>query len=475
MVKLTDAWYIDYRPRLLQRPFGPERNGHREVAFARNGSACSHEDRKYVENALKKLSPRHAASVRGHMQFYRACLETIGIVPPDPVVRSAVEIEWLWYSTPFKDFYRDHLAHVQKVTAIADFLVASRQSPLCRGSETALDWIANGMANQTVGHASLRYAARKCGVAEVDGNHDEQKRFWRCAIHTSLRYAGLLHDMAYPSVMVYKVRKAAEPNSPFPAFHVLHDGRFESSYQLFTRSLCGLPYEDIADESQKRAVVAHALDSEHNVQGAMRVLRYGVENNGAWRLSPFEAFCLEWASLAILMHDFDKPYGEVLKKLPSKSKTGTTGEPTESWYASLASSEKPGRCFRPRFQDDPVSYLLAFADQLQDFGRLNYRQDDPADEEQKMQTNEKKDAEVDDADKSIIFGTRPFSSVTLEVDKSRQARIDFEYSSQYYKRWMKKGLVDDRKHADAKKIFSDGWLDHEGLFSNVVTNVIQEP
>ncbi len=458
MVQFNDDWYFQYRTNLLSSPQVLNRSGHREVAFALKGSACEPIDQKYVEGALKKLSPRHASSVRGHMQFYRACLEAIAIVPPDPVVRSAVEIEWLWYSTPFKDFYRDHLAHVQKVTALADFLVTSRDSPLCRGSTIPLDWIAQGMAERTLGNPALRHAARRCGVVEVDGDAEQQRTFWRCALHTSLRYAGLLHDMAYPSVMVHKVRKAAEPNSPFPAFKVLNDGRFESSYHLFAQSLCNLPYQSIEDESDKKAIIAHALDSEHNVQGALRVLQYGIENNATWRLSSFEAFCLEWASLAILMHDFDKPFGEVFKlKAPVKpTKNGRDGKnPTEEWYRQLAARLDGEACFRPRFQDDPASYLLAFADQLQDFGRLNYtNQTDPS-----------------NLDQSLIASTYPFRSVSVDVDKNQHAKIDFQYS----KRWKPDGLKDDRKQTDAQKIFEgNSWLDHTGLFASVAIDVTQE-
>ena len=53
------------------------------------------------------------------MQLYRAALEVFGFLPSDAIVNAAVQIEWLWYITPFKDFYRDHLAHVMKVALTA--------------------------------------------------------------------------------------------------------------------------------------------------------------------------------------------------------------------------------------------------------------------------------------------------------------------------------------------------------------------
>jgi hypothetical protein len=53
------------------------------------------------------------------------------LVPSDALVAAAVQIEWLWYTTPFKKFYRDHLAHVMKVATIALALCDADRAVRC--------------------------------------------------------------------------------------------------------------------------------------------------------------------------------------------------------------------------------------------------------------------------------------------------------------------------------------------------------
>ena len=468
MTRFDDTWYNDYRRHLLTATSHRETHHFREVAMIRQGTthAPNRNESDSLDEVLKKLAPRHAGAVRGHMQFYRACLETIGIVPADAVMRSAVVIEWLWYSTPFKKFYRDHLAHVQKVTALADFLVADKSSPLVRDDQTALQWIGKEMADGTLGAAELRAAARRHGAVEVD-HPDLQVRadFWSSALRTTLRIAGLLHDMAYPSVMAYKVQKMAEPNSPFPPIDSLHDVRFAEDLELLKSSLAFLPLRGM-DSHDEKAVVAQLLNTSHSVQGALRVLKYTLEHDRQWRLSAFESFCVDWAAHAILLHDFDKAYDEALNSPPPAKDQS----PKQRWYAELKKDPDRLNRLRPTFTTDPASYLLALADQLQDFGRLNYV------------TNSS-----EGVDRSVLEARFPFDAVSLSVN-NRVASIDFSLSTikpttgtrvdddlkaeQQYAGGLKEESLPGIFTGSAGK---NSWMDHSGLFTSVEAKVLNLP
>src|SRR4051812_9231064 len=120
--RFDGSWFIARRDRLLAAPLqGPS---HAHVARSiLDDSRLDGRVADFTEGALGHLAPRHAGAVRAHMQFYRACLEAIGLVPSDAIVNAAVQVEWLWYTTPFKGFYRDHLAHVMKVALTALWLL----------------------------------------------------------------------------------------------------------------------------------------------------------------------------------------------------------------------------------------------------------------------------------------------------------------------------------------------------------------
>ena len=60
------------------------------------------------------------------------------------------------------------------------------------------------------------------------------------------------------------------------------------------------------------------------------------------------AFCIEWAAMAIMMHDMQKVYA------------GADGKPTPAHP-----------CLRVSFESDPLSFVVALVDQIQDFCRPN--------------------------------------------------------------------------------------------------------
>jgi hypothetical protein len=94
------------------------------------------------------------------------------------------------------------------------------------------------------------------------------------------------------------------------------------------------------------------------------LLRLAEEADRVWQLSPFDAFVMEWAALGISMHEHHELL--IRERLSLPDPFDGPDDPTPEWLADAQNIEALSPCF----QRDPVSYILALADQIQDFGRV---------------------------------------------------------------------------------------------------------
>ncbi|MBK7534649.1 MAG: hypothetical protein IPI49_04585 [Myxococcales bacterium] len=330
-----------------------------------------------TKRMLKRLPLRHELATRAHMQLFRACLEATSLVPSDQLMHSAVQLEWLWYTTPFKGFYRDHLAHVMKVATIA-LTLWREQGLLCDGR--LIDAIAGRLASRQAGSNALRRAARRLG-------NDEQAlrepAFWRQAVLEATRLACLLHDLAYPSIMAgtYVTPAAAitDPIGP-PGDERAHLA--QRALGLAEDHLLMAPFLDSdADQPAKHsqrgdAAFVKMVLTSHSLQAGLRILQFGAEADRVWRLTPLEAFVIEWAAAAAALHDYDKAFELHLQAPPhagaqAQPPHNERADPLARWFDASPDGERHTMRIRPSLDRDPVSYMVALADQLQDFGRLN--------------------------------------------------------------------------------------------------------
>ena len=443
-----DKFFYAERHRLLAHD-GPITTGQRfrlPAAIAR-GSALGAAPDEPTQRALAKLAPRHATAARAHMAFYQASLEGTALVPAHELVQAAVQIEWLWYSTPFKGFYRDHLAHVLKVTTIALHALddpAGLLAPLAEKGKAPGRVLAAKLAAAELGLPVLRQAARRLGVTAAELSSPD---FWHEALHQALKIAGLLHDMAYPALLSGYLRRAAgaaDPLSPFGADHAVATAK---TLEAIDGTLVGAIFDGDRDERLRcrelQPICEYILEKSHSLQAGANLLHYRRHADRAWRLSPAEAFAIEWAARAATLHDFDK----VWEYAPGQKNAGKA--PLTGWLGSAEQLQ----AIRPSFRNDPASYLLAFADQVQDFGRLNYL---PCSDER------------DGARLELCY---PCRSVELETSGGT-ARLSWSYGP-YEKPFgvpdEKQELELKRKRKDAELIFGKkGWLDHRGLFEEVI-------
>lgn len=445
--RFDNRWFHDQRHRLLAPGSTRCSRGFRAVRALGVGAAVRRTTRDGrvadTERMLGYLARSQEASTRAHMQMFRACLEHTVLVPSDELVNAAVQVEWLWHTTPFKKFYRDHLAHVMKVATLA--------LDLCRhGAPFAaplIDQIGAGLAAGTLGSAALRQAARRAGNSEAVLR---DPAFWREAVTESIRLAGLLHDLAYPSIMAAKyVSPAAAVTDPLGSgldarsAHQL-SGAFED--RLLASQFHGgeFPHRGLSNEA--RDAFAVLLTTSHAVQAGVRILQFGAAADRMWRLTPFELFVIEWAALAAAMHDHDKAFER------HQALHGIAPRSSESALDRWLRAPDNVAGLQPCFRRDPVSYLVAFTDQLQDFGRLH------------LDHGERQAA-------STTIAVRvPVDAVSLRVDGADATITVFANSS------ADRARLEASKRDVARLVFDDGgWLDHTGLFNSVSLVVAPAP
>lgn len=408
MIRLDDKWFARRRARLLapvpHYPEGEPRHAHMARGILASSRLAGHVN-IVTERALGHLAPRHRGAVRAHMQLYRSALEVFGFLPSDAIVNAAVQIEWLWYTTPFKSFYRDHLAHVMKVAVIALDLLDHPDSPFTDATGTLLDRIATALADPTTEAPHLRKAARRAGVADACLS---ERAFWRAAVLVTTRLAGLLHDMAYPDVMSAKVERAAKSVHPRTPFEPALDDTCRHAVAWMQHHLVAAPFnsgdhrgkhrgdlpgpEGIKQADRDMAVAV--FEESHSLRAGYAILRILDDARRVGSLTPFDVFVLEWAALAVSLHDYDKLF--------SAKHTDST---MRAWL--YVPGNLPNIC--PSFDKDPVSFVVAFADQIQDFGRLSY---EPIDDE--------------DYDAANLRARYPVKAVEVDMKSDRHLTLTFE-------------------------------------------------
>jgi len=448
-----EKFFIPRRAKLLEPILTSEGHLFRLAASVPRGSAQGASPASDTEKALAKLAPRHGRALRAHMALDQASLESTALVPAHELVQAAVQIEWLWYTSPFKNFYRDHLAHVMKVTAIADDLLTSEDSPLATagGGHGAagplLHRVSQGLAAE--GYSPLLHrAALRLGVPRAELR---KASFWQGTLREAVKIAGLLHDMAYQGKMSRVLRRstwAADPLVP-PAADFARD--VERTLDIIDGTLVGAVFNADSDTPLPRGsllpVLETILEKSHSLQAGANLLHYGKVADKTWRLEPQEAFAIEWAARAATLHDFDK----IWAMRPSRRSKSTS--PVSKWLENSSQLA----AIRPCFSSDPASYLLAFADQIQDFGRLHYSRCDNSGDET-----------------TALRLSYPCIDVKVENMGDGHLRLKWSFGPEEGPFGVpKKKLGEEirRKREDARKIFGrskqEGWLDHRGLFETV--------
>lgn len=203
--------------------------------------------------------------------------------------------------------------------------------------------------------AYIRKYAEEMGLV-IDGPKARRRFLWESLFDEALFLASMYHDIGYPWQFAQLV--ADQLGNSFPPAIPIQLGA-EKIYQAYGNRLLFYPLRGYLSPSPAVPAVwlqtaaellQSGLTTTHGVPGALAflylndILRDCADSQ---HNSPAGAFAIEWASMAILMHDMQKIF-------KGDARSGPTPE-----HAQL----------RIAFQRDPLSFMLTLVDQIQDFER----------------------------------------------------------------------------------------------------------
>ena len=299
-----------------------------------------------------------------------------------------VNDEWLAMVDYHKDFHRDHIIHQTQEALVVKRLFEEVQlscttHPLARQCRQA-GWTQIGPSRRTVslrelaafvlatGDMRTRYvyeyaAALGVPVALLEPETEACYRFWYQVVYDAAITAALYHDIGYPLQFLSNVASDINRGRFTDLLQGIDLGRVNAA---FDDPLCLMPFRghrsarqvglsNAIREDIDKAIVT-ALRGSHGLPGALTFLKlnHEVMDIRDGRRHAIGRLTLELAALAIAMHDAQGVY---LGRKRSDERLRWTGRPM--------TPDRPR--MRVAFRKDPVSYVMALADQVQGYGRFN--------------------------------------------------------------------------------------------------------
>jgi hypothetical protein len=272
-------------------------------------------------------------------------------------VGELINDEWLATVDWHEDFHRDHISHQLMCVYVGQTLLCGGDGEFILGEpkRPLLDWCLDAVL-QAPECEYLREYLMAMGAPKTYGRRDAVgRRLWRQLFMESFFLACMYHDIGYPWQFVHKIGDKLHPHAP--GGDLLTRG-VDAIYDHYKHRLVMYPFNGYQPyeatqpgewTKRARSGVDAGFTHTHGVPGAFAFLYL----NDILREYPRRAhskavsrFCIEWAAVAIAMHDLQKLYA---------GKRGLEPQPH----------------LRVVFQRDPLSFMLTLTDQLQDFGRPN--------------------------------------------------------------------------------------------------------
>ncbi len=210
------------------------------------------------------------------------------------------------------------------------------------------------------GTAYIRDFLLDCGMSEDDpllnAKSSIAKTVWRTFFREAAYVAAIFHDLGYPWQYAERLQgnldgmnaPAVRQNRSAPEIAELF------GHRLLFHALRGYQKRDAACPSAWHGRVTQladtALAKTHGLPGALGFLHLNdcVRRYPSSPQSPLHLLCVEWAAVAIMMHDMSSTY----------------------WGKKDSGSQTPENPFlRLRFDQDPLSALVTLADVIEEFDR----------------------------------------------------------------------------------------------------------
>jgi len=260
--------------------------------------------------------------------------------------------DWLSLVDFHKGFGRDHSVH-QPLTAyiVSKLLGEGKENAGFEiGGETLMKKALDAINDAGCQYLRDRLAFYDSASPLLQGNRD----LWRIVFYQTAIITAMYHDLGYPWQFVERMHDFLKDD-------ILLCGRLKYDEQGAVNPILSnyiathkdeLMFRPFYDYGKGGLTTAHInekvfekyLHESHGVPGALAYWAYNDEyhTNAGEQTAGMIKFFQEWTSLAILMHDMQKAYAQ-----------------QGSGFARLD------------FKSDPLSFIIALADTLEDFNRPN--------------------------------------------------------------------------------------------------------
>ncbi len=300
-------------------------------------------EKRLDKNLLKKIRSAQTYTLDYSYLFFPAYRK---------MSNELITYEWLSTVDPQK-FHRDHLIHQSMTTAIGMWLLDQK---IC-SDMTMLDWAVTAITEKSACDYLKEYfihlgAGKLCRDFYLSSSRPITKTLWKSLIKDTFFLASLFHDIGYPERFSTALKLKLFPLSPQESrsrreaewIAATHNNR------LLLHPFKGYRIENVAApgnwQNEIIDLIEKALSRTHGLPGALTFLHLNdmLRKYPDPTAFPIGQFCIEWAAMAIMMHDMAGVY---------RPENGIVRYPH----------------LRLKFMKDPISALLTLCDQIQDFER----------------------------------------------------------------------------------------------------------
>lgn len=306
---------------------------------------------KRIRTTFNELEKRLGGKYFSEFERVQTRAKEIGsfVFPPYKMLFLDIACEdWLSLVDFHKGFSRDHSVHQPLTAYIVSKLLGGGDpgKAFHIGGESilnkALDVMIGGPDSQYL-RDRLAFYDSNCPLLQGD------RDLWRLVFYQTAIITAMYHDLGYPWQFIERMHGFLKDENLLCGRLPKGCTAIGSYVAEHKDELMFRPFYDYGRGGKTTADINLALfdDFLHKSHGLMGALAYWAYNN-EYRLATRTAiselvkFCQEWSCLAILMHDMQKAFAI------------------------------PGSGFsRLDFNTDPLSYIIALADTLEDFNRPN--------------------------------------------------------------------------------------------------------
>lgn len=302
---------------------------------------------KRIRNTFSELERRMGEEYFSKFERVQTRASEIGalVFPPYKMLFLDITCEdWLSLVDFHKGFNRDHSIH-QPLTAYIVSKILGGGNPnkaFKMGDKSILEMAVEVITTST----NADYLLQRLATYDPDSILlTLDKALWTRVFYQTAIITAMYHDMGYPWQFIERMHDTLDDKGSLCGKLADGDTRVKEFIEKHKDELLLLPFYDYGRGPLiNEQLFEKALHSTHGLPGAIAFDSYNKKYRSDQKTENSELikFCQEWCCLAIMMHDMGGIYGKNKNVFP-----------------------------RLDFSVDPLSFIIALADTLEDFNRPN--------------------------------------------------------------------------------------------------------